>query len=469
MKTKIKSAMMLAASLMLSVQLNAQNWLLLGNSTATASSKLGTTNNIPVRLFTNNAERIHINANVSGKVGYVGIGTTAPAQRLHVVGNGLITGNLGIGVTSPTQKLHVAGSGLFTTGVTASDGGVSGTNTSSTGNGVFGSGYYGVYGSGTNRGVFGTATGFGFGVEGIGFVGLYGSSSIASGDAVRTSATASSCYGVNAYSSLSFGVFGQTGTASSYAGYFVGNVYSSGVYSGSDRKLKQNITDLGNAMGVISKLQPKVYDYRQDGNYKLMNLPVGKHYGLIAQDVEEILPGLVKKTEFNTAKAQPHAAANDAGEIIDFKAVNYTELIPIMIKAMQEQQEQITAHLGKIEKLEVENQQMKQDMQHCCLNHSTGSVKDKVQQPASEKASLEQNAPNPFTEQTVIRYYIPAGNAAVLKIMSLDGKEMHSTAISKTGYGELTFSGSTLAAGTYTYTLIVNGKAIESRIMILSE
>ncbi len=43
-------------------------------------------------------------------------------------------------------------------------------------------------------------------------------------------------------------------------------------------------------MSVINKLQPKEYEYRHDGNLQLMNLPQGKQYGLIAQDVEQVLP-----------------------------------------------------------------------------------------------------------------------------------------------------------------------------------
>ena len=39
----------------------------------------------------------------------VGIGTTNPQQKLHVVGNALVSGNIGIGTTNPTSPLHVVG------------------------------------------------------------------------------------------------------------------------------------------------------------------------------------------------------------------------------------------------------------------------------------------------------------------------------------------------------------------------
>jgi len=191
---------------------------------------------------------------------------------------------------------------------------------------------YGVYSTGVTSGVFGS--GNSYGVYGIG--GQYG---------VLGRGNSAAVYGYS------------TG----WAGYFVGKVYSSGGYTTSDQKLKQNIRDFTSAMDIINKLKPKQYEFRQDGNYKLMNLPQGSHFGLIAQDVEKVLPHLVNVTKFETAMAQPPAPqaalqqAEEPGktetksEIIEFKALNYTELIPVLIKGLQE--------------LERENKQLKSELE----------------------------------------------------------------------------------------------------------
>jgi hypothetical protein len=521
----------LATSLLGVQHVKAQNsspyWSLAGNSNASATtSKLGTTNGIPLRLFTNNAVRVYIHPTT----GNVGIGTSSPAQKLHVAGNTYITGNVGIGTNTLSYKLNVQGSGhaiygnttgttsygvygkspyigvygssgaygVFGTatqigvhgqggnygvsatattstgwGVTAQGGsrGVSATANTSTGLGVYGNGNYGVYGQGGTYGVYGT--GSSRGVWGYGPSGVYGTSNYSGGDALRGFASGTgSCWGVYAYSQYSYGIYASTGTASSYAGYFAGNIYVTGTYGGSDRKLKQNITDIGSAIDVINKLQPKEYEYRQDGNFKLMNLPKGKHYGLIAQDLEQVLPDLVKETEFHTAKAGPAEVAtpivgqSNAGgsvsapevvnstneEIINFKAVNYTELIPLMVKALQE----LNKKTEEIEELRNELADLKQ------LVSKLSSVQGVNTYLSS--AQLSEVSPNPVKSIGIIQYAIPEGSTkAQLLITDALGRSIRQFTLSTSGV--INMDVSALASGVYNYSLIVDNKTIVTKKM----
>ena len=145
------------------------------------------------------------------------------------------------------------------------------------------------------------------------------------------------------------------------ASLFLGNVYASRFYEGSDAKLKQDVQDLGSAMEIIRQLRPKHYHFKQEGNYKLMRLPEGLQYGLIAQDVEKVLPGIVKESEFDptlvstvapdSGRMQPLNASAKT-ETIHFKALDYTALIPILIKGIQEQDEENKALKEKINELD---------------------------------------------------------------------------------------------------------------------
>ena len=132
-----------------------------------------------------------------------------------------------------------------------------------------------------------------------------------------------------------------------YAGYFNGDVYITNTYGPSDRKLKDDFQDIDHALDIVMKLQPKTYYYRT-GEFPGMALPKTRQYGLIAQDVETVLPDLVVNN------IQP-ARFDDNGLIIspaiDFKSMNYQEMIPILIKAVQEQQAIIEKQQAQIDEL----------------------------------------------------------------------------------------------------------------------
>lgn len=135
-----------------------------------------------------------------------------------------------------------------------------------------------------------------------------------------------------------------------YAGYFNGDVYISGFYGPSDRKLKTDINNLQGGLDLVMKLRPVTYRYKQN-EFPAMTLPGGKQYGLIAQEVEEILPDLVMN---NVNPARIDSEGHETAPSVDFKSMNYQELIPILVQAIQEQQTQIELQQARIEALEKE-------------------------------------------------------------------------------------------------------------------
>ena len=129
-----------------------------------------------------------------------------------------------------------------------------------------------------------------------------------------------------------------------YAGYFIGDVEcTSGCGSGpSEDNLKENIVDIDRAMVLekLMQLNPKTYTYKQDGLYEFMKLKTGTRHGLIAQDVEKIFPTFVKDV------IHPAAIDEEGQEIreaFSYKSMDYSELIPLLLTAIQEQQVEIDA------------------------------------------------------------------------------------------------------------------------------
>ena len=138
------------------------------------------------------------------------------------------------------------------------------------------------------------------------------------------------------------GVYGWNPSPSStdYAGYFEGKVNINGaltVYGvavPSDATLKTNIDSISNATALLKQIEAKSF-YYDTTNANGMKFSSQKQYGVIAQQVETILPELIS----NNYKP---AMVDSAGTVINaaksFKTVNYTAFIGLLIKANQEQQ-----------------------------------------------------------------------------------------------------------------------------------
>lgn len=151
-------------------------------------------------------------------------------------------------------------------------------------------------------------------------------------------------YGIYGFSHYSNGVVGNfTDRKNNYAGYFMGPVFSTASFVVSDRKLKTNISPLENALDYILSLKPKSYRFNTS-KYPALNLPQGTHFGLIADELEAIFPTLVR--------ANQSLELEGTSEKVDFKSVNYEELVPILIKGMQEQNELIQKQNDRINQLE---------------------------------------------------------------------------------------------------------------------
>lgn len=114
-----------------------------------------------------------------------------------------------------------------------------------------------------------------------------------------------------------------------YKLYVNGSAYTTGFWQGSDSRLKTNIHNLKYGLKEITALQPVGYNW--------IDTTLGKNnqLGLIAQDVRKIIPDIV-----------------NGDEKIETLSVNYTELIPVLINAIKEQQQQIEELNKRIKALE---------------------------------------------------------------------------------------------------------------------
>jgi hypothetical protein len=102
-------------------------------------------------------------------------------------------------------------------------------------------------------------------------------------------------------------------------------------FSSSDIRFKENITPIENALDKISKISGNTYDWKAEN--KAEHGYEGNDVGVIAQEIEAVLPQLVQTRESG------------------FKAVKYDKLVALLIEGIKEQQTQIHSLTIEIEKL----------------------------------------------------------------------------------------------------------------------
>jgi hypothetical protein len=139
-------------------------------------------------------------------------------------------------------------------------------------------------------------------------------------------------------------VLGKTAGNSSYhnighaSGTASGSVYSNYLFNGStigsvsqngttgvlynttsDQRLKENIQDAASASALIDSLQVRQYDWKSDGSHQ--------RYGFIAQELVAVAPEAVYQP------ANPD----------DMMAVDYSKLVPMLVKEIQSLRQRLTA------------------------------------------------------------------------------------------------------------------------------
>ncbi|AEA43665.1 tail fiber domain-containing protein [Fluviicola taffensis] len=255
-----------------------------------------------------------------------------------------------------------------------------------------------------------------------------------------------------------------------------GTILQNGSSVTSDSTLKHNIQDLDiNADSLLNLLRPRTFEW----NSVQDTFMLGTQYGFIAQEFETVLPELVK-------------AGND-----DIKHISSGGLFPILVLGYKNQKAQIDSLENQNETLQqiVANQQTTiEDLNNrltqlenclsgilpylCQLSNSAIQANTPQSQEAirselsvhlsnKEAIILDQNVPNPFAEQTVINFSIPASvQKAQIHFYDGQGKLMQSVDVVERGLGSVTVFGADLSSGVYTYTLVADGQIVATKKMM---
>ena len=254
-------------------------------------------------------------------------------------------------------------------------------------------------------------------------------------------------YGMDSDAELLPNISGQ------YAGLFngetkvLGDFSATNVYTSSDVRLKANIADISegeseNPLDKLMNVNVIKYNLREeafgsDGKAKSEKMEKATsllHFGVSAQELQDVYPNLVKEGQDG------------------YLAVNYTELVPVLIRSIQE----LKHELDKVKSSDESR-----------FTRSVSFVNSEVK--TSVKNVLYQNTPNPFKERTTIRFSLAEdAHDASICIFDLTGKLLKRIAVSS-GASNICINSWELGEGMFFYTLMVNGCEVDTKRMIITK
>jgi hypothetical protein len=265
--------------------------------------------------------------------------STAGVQRVVVDASG----NVGIGTASPEAKLSVFGGNISIDSSSRKIGYITDANASNTGYIIpyDSSGFLSVHSNFSTGGIkfhTGTANTERMRLDASGNL-LVGGTSVANlGTSNRVAA-----FRADSAGEVYFQLASTTSTSITHA-YFYNSSGLGGriittsatisLANGSDYRIKNIISPLENAVQKVTKLNPVVYEYKVT--------PGMLFEGFVAHELQEIVP---------TAVFGEKDEVDENGEV-KAQGVDLTKLIPLLTKAIQEQQEIINALEARLAALE---------------------------------------------------------------------------------------------------------------------
>lgn len=268
-----------------------------------------------------------------------------------------------------------------------------------------------------------------------------------------------------------------------------GQTYSKlGIIQSSDSICKENISSLSSSLDKIKSLRGVTFDYKPEAmegentttrsTQPASALPDGinneigddsptgiisseilqqieaeksrKRIGLIAQEVEQIIPEVVRTLPDGS------------------KGIMYGDLVSVLVEGMKELQDSIgnlQQQINEIKAMLSAPAPQNLSRQSNDRNPSANGVQ------GQKPAELYQNTPNPFNQETEISYRLSdnAINAAIC-IYNLNGQQLKKYVLSSNFLtGKITVSASEFTPGMYIYSLVINNQMVDSKRMTLTD
>lgn len=226
-----------------------------------------------------------------------------------------------------------------------------------------------------------------------------------------------------------------------------------GWFTVSDQAFKTNLDTISNPLEKIKHINGVYFEF-DTLNYPNYNFPTGKQVGFIAQNIDTILP---------------EAVSNNGAPL----SLDYAKITPLLLEAVKALNKKVEALETQLNQC-CQNNNMNNNKQNNNSSNNTNSNKlgnaINVELNNGDAIVLDQNAPNPFAENTSINYYIPENTGyAQIIFTDMHGRIIKTVDIKQSGNSQLKVYAANLSQGIYQYSIVVDGKVIDTKKMVVEK
>ncbi len=242
----------------------------------------------------------------------------------------------------------------------------------------------------------------------------------------------------------------------------------------SDQRLKDRVNEYKDGLQELMKINPIKYHYNKESGYDTKP----EYVGVIAQDLQKVAPYMV--SEFTKPVEKKEPLKEDKNSSTGYESINTNELEKrtylqvdnsamtyMLVNAVKE----LKMETDSKDKTIADLQTRLTRLETILTNNNSKTIATISEQNVSfADASLSQNTPNPPVNGfTKINYSIPNGAAkAEMVITDNMGRTIKQISLNTFGKGTLNVDTKGLSSGTYNYTLLVDGKLIDTKKLILT-
>ncbi|MFA0964515.1 tail fiber domain-containing protein [Roseivirga sp. BDSF3-8] len=240
-----------------------------------------------------------------------------------------------------------------------------------------------------------------------------------------------------------FGINADIGNSGSRAW---NDVFADNFINISDARSKEKVEPLPYGLEHIKQLNPVTFQWKDKPQE-------GLHSGLLAQEVQKVIPEVVYDPNKDIRYDKEGRALTPEKDAR--YGIRYQELIPVLIRAMQEMSETIEGLESRLATYET-------------AGKSERNANNLLETGAERSSLLFQNSPNPYSQRTEITFYLSEQvTEASLLIFDMNGRQLDNIGINSRGDSGITIDGNRFQPGMYIYTLIADGREVDSKRMIL--